>query len=78
LRRPILFSNHYDWYWQKAYKYNCNSLGSDNRVLPQSNPQTTNITSGLNYSRTSGSMHWVSTMASSAATIAVVEEEGKW
>lgn len=79
LRRPILAPSHYNWYWQKAYKYNCsNSLTYNNRVLPVSNPQTVSVVTNLNYSRTSGSIYWIPTSASSQATIAVIEEEGKW
>lgn len=78
LKRPIAVPNAYNLYWQKAYKYNCsNSLNSNNRVLPVSNPPTTSVTANLNYARTC-SLSWTTTMASSQATIAVIEEEGKW
>lgn len=79
LKRPIAASSAYNWYWQKAYKYNCaNNLTSNNRVLPQSNPQTVSVVTNLNYGRTSGNTNWASTMATGSATVAVVEEEGKW
>ena len=78
LRRPIAVPYSYNLYWQKAYKYNCsNSLSSNNRVLPISNPSSTGVVTNLNYARTS-SLSWTTTSASSQATVVVVEEEGKW
>lgn len=78
LRRPIAVPYSYNLYWQKAYKYNCsNSLNSNNRVLPISNPSSTGVVTNLNYARTS-SLSWTTTSGSSQATVVVVEEEGKW
>lgn len=78
LKRPISCPYAYNWYWQKAYKYNCNnSLTQNNRVLPVSNPQIKSVTTNLNYARTC-SLQWTQTSASSNATVVVVEEEGKW
>lgn len=78
LKRPIAVPYIYNLYWQKAYKYNCsNSLNSNNRVLPISNPQIKSVTTNLNYARTC-SLSWTQTSASSQATVVVVEEEGKW
>lgn len=79
LKRPISCPYAYSWYWQKAYKYNCsNSIGSNNRVLPVSNPYIKSVTANLNYARTSNNVLWTQTSASSQATVVVVEEEGKW
>ena len=79
LKRPVAAPYYYSWYWQKAYKYNCSTkLNGTNMVLPVSNPKIKGIVKNLNYARTSSLLNWTTTMASSEATIAVIEEEGKW
>lgn len=78
LKRPIVVPYAYNLYWQKAYKYNCSTgLSSNNNVLPVSNPSTTSVTTNLNYARTS-SLSWTTTRGTGSATVAVIEEEGRW